>query len=199
MVDAVSVHQEGASPPPHPRGVSYKTPIDAAKGRVTVLELAERLASEQGTRLTHHGREWSASCPLPGHEDHSPSFYVNPERNAWFCHSCQLGGDVVRLAQFVWGYPANESHIAAAMLLMEFGYEPPPRPPSWFARQERQKLVRDRAEHGRIEHVRMLVFRLIWVPWLKTLPECVRDEAKESAWKDALWMADRLYASRRSS
>jgi len=194
LVEVYTEARQPASTDP-PRGVSYEKPIGAAKRAVTVLELAERLV---GGPLSRRGQTFTTRCPLPDHDDGSPSFtvYADNERG-WCCFGCGRGGDVVHLYALAWG--CTDMRVAAAELLMEFGHEVPPRPPSWFHRQERQAPVRERIERGRIEHVAMLVFRLIWMPWLKRLPEDVREEATEGAWRDALWMADRLYASRRSA
>ncbi len=129
MVDSLTIHQEDQSPPLHPRGVSPKTPIDAANEFVPVEGLAERLAG----RGVRHGKEVLFRCPL--HNDNNPSLSVNPEKGLWRCFPCGVGGDVVRLAQLAWGYPVEESHIAAAELLVMFGHEVPARPSSWFRRQ----------------------------------------------------------------
>jgi DNA primase len=84
------------------RGVSYTRPIDAAKEAVPVIDLADRLTGPGGLRRV--GKEWAGRCVLPDHEDRSPSFTVNPEKNVWFCHGCLRGGDVVELARLAWGY-----------------------------------------------------------------------------------------------
>jgi DNA primase len=166
VADTIILPEVGESPPPHPRGVSYRKPIDAAKEAVSVLELAERLASEQGKKLMGHGDERFTSCLLPGHDDRSPSFYANVKKNAWFCHSCQIGGDVVRLAQLAWGYPVEESHVAAAELLWRFGHDLPKRPPAWFRKQERQKPIRNAIAQARFEHLRRRLFRALFAPAL---------------------------------
>ena len=36
-------------------------------------------------------------CPL--HEDHEPSFLVDPQRNLFYCYGCGRGGDVIRFAE----------------------------------------------------------------------------------------------------
>lgn len=36
-------------------------------------------------------------CPL--HPDTRPSFYVNTRKNLFYCHGCQLGGDLIRFVQ----------------------------------------------------------------------------------------------------
>ncbi len=45
------------------------------------------------------------SCPLPAHDDRSPSFKVYPDadRGVW-CHGCQRGGDVYAFAALLWDY-----------------------------------------------------------------------------------------------
>jgi hypothetical protein len=178
---------------PRYRGLTYAKPIDAVKEAVPILDLAERLAGP-GVR---RGRETFFRCPL--HDDHDPSLRVDPGKGVWFCDPCLRGGDVVELARLAWGYDQRDAHIAASMLLLEFGHEVPQRPPSWFVRQERQRSARDRVDAERIEHVRMLLFRLLWTPWLKRLPEWVREEAAESAWNDTLPLARQLYEQRRDA
>src|SRR5215210_703122 len=160
------------------RGSSYRGPIDAAREAVPILDLAERLSGSAGVR---RGREIAFRCPL--HDDHDPSLRVDPDKGVWFCDPCLMGGDVVELARLAWGYDQRDAHVAAAMLLLEFGHEVPQRPPTWFRRQERQRRTRDAIDREKLEHIRMLVFRLIWVPWLQDLPPWTRDEAKVSAWE----------------
>jgi len=179
------------------RGVSRTRPIDAAKEAVPVVDLADRLMGTGALRRV--GKEWVGRCPLPDHEDRSPSFTVSAEKNVWFCHGCLRGGDVVDLARLAWGYDEREAHIAASELLHEFGHPIPERPPAWFRKQERQHSVRERMDSERVEHLRMLVFRLVWMPWLRQLPEWVREEATASAWESSRPIALRLYEQRRSA
>lgn len=40
-------------------------------------------------------QNYSARCPLPGHNDNNPSFHIFPETNTYFCYGCQRGGDVI--------------------------------------------------------------------------------------------------------
>lgn len=42
--------------------------------------------------LQKNGRYFKGLCPF--HEDHRPSFQVNPERQSWVCWPCNLRGDV---------------------------------------------------------------------------------------------------------
>ncbi len=165
--------------PPRPRGVSHTKPIDAAKAKVTVPELAERL-SGPGVR---RGREVFYRCPL--HDDTNPSLRVDPAKGVWYCDPCGRGGDVVELARLVWEYPVEESAVAAAVLLMEFGHEVPQRPPSWFRRQERQKPVRDAIEQARFEHLRRRLFRWFFAPALVQIQDVDEREAETAILWDA--------------
>lgn len=133
-------------------------------------------------------------CISPEHEDKTPSMTVYVDRGIFRCFGCGAHGDVLDLVGLAEGCELWE---AVMILSQRHGVELPGRPASWHRRQERQKPVRDRIRAARVEHIAMLVFRLVWMPWLKRLPEDVREEATEGAWRDALWMADRLYAGRR--
>src|SRR5215211_8117659 len=117
------------------RGVSYVKPITAAKENVPIIELAGRLTSPSNLRKI--GDTWSANCPLPDHEDKTPSFVIYPESESWYCYGCLRGGDVVELYRLAKGYDQRDAHTAAAMLLLEFGHEVPKRSPAWFRKQER--------------------------------------------------------------
>jgi hypothetical protein len=180
---------------PERRSVGGRSVIGTAKERVPTIDLADRLCGPGQMRRI--GEKWSALCPLPDHDERTPSFTVYPGDRGWWCFGCNRGGDVVNLARIAWGI--DRADVAAAEVLFSFGHPIPPRPGSWFARQERQAPIRRRIERERIEHIRLLVFRLIWTPWLRRLPEDVRAEATEEAWRDALWLADRLYAARRGA
>jgi CHC2 zinc finger len=165
------------------QGVSYTRPIDAAKEAVQVIDLADRLCGPGGLRRV--GKERVGRCVLPSHEDRSPSFTVNPEKNVFFCHGCVRGGDVVELARLAWGYDQRDAHVAAAMLLMEFGYEIPQRSPAWFRKQERQKPIDDAVEETIRGNFRRRVFKYIVLPCLQ-LGDAPAERKGEiaAAWKD---------------
>jgi DNA primase len=188
-----SVYQER----PERRGVSRRRVIDEARARVPVIDLADLLCGP--AKMRRMGDEWMASCPLKDHEDRTPSFAVNPAKNVWFCHCCLRGGDVVELARFAWGYGKSEVGTAAAMLLMEFNYEPPKRPPSWFARQERQQPVRDALEGVRVRHVQRRLYRL-FAPAIERIEDAAERQAeKAQTWDDLRYVAALIVAGRRSA
>jgi hypothetical protein len=179
------------------RGVSYITLIDAAKEAVPVIDLADRLTGPGGLRRI--GREWVGHCVIPDHEDRTPSFTVNPEKNVWFCHGCLQGGEVVALARLAWGYDQRDAHTAAAMLLMEFGYEVPQRPPAWYRKQERQRPVRDAMEAALLRRQQRRIFAILWREVGPDVAEEERTAEVEAIWDEALHIARLLIAERRAS
>jgi hypothetical protein len=64
------------------------------------------------------------------------------------------GGDVITLAQRAWAI--DRADVAAAEILLSSGHEIPPRPASWFRKQERQKPIRDAISRARFEHLRRI-------------------------------------------
>jgi hypothetical protein len=173
---------------PERRGVSRKTVIEAAKEKVSTVDLADLLCGPSQMRKI--GAEWVDQCPLPDHEDKTPSFTVNSEKNVWFCHGCLRGGDVVELARFAWGYEKHEVAMAAADLLHKFGHPIPERTKSWHRKQERQKPIRDAIDRARFEHLRRRLFRGLF------LPSLVRIEDQEERKVEAMvfWEATELLA-----
>jgi hypothetical protein len=79
------------------RAQSALTGRDDLIGRIKaawpILPLAESM-----TKLTSgDGRWFHGLCPLPGHKDHKPSFWVDAERGVFGCYACQVRGDAVNL------------------------------------------------------------------------------------------------------
>jgi DNA primase len=167
---------------PERHGVSQRTVIEEAKAKVPTIDLADRLCGPGQLRKV--GKEWAALCPLPDHQERTPSFTVNPDKNVWWCFGCVRGGDVVELARFARGYERHEAATAAANLLHDFGYEIPPRPASWHRKNERQKPIRDAIQEARVRHTQRRLFR-IFMPMIEELED--ENERREEA--DYLWGA----------
>jgi hypothetical protein len=170
--------------------------IEAAKAAVPTSELADELCGPGQMRRV--GEKWNARCPLPDHEDRSPSFVVYPGNGGWWCFGCLRGGDVIDLARFAWGI--DRADVAAAEVLMGFGHEVPPRPRSWFDRQERQAPIRAKVADVRTEVLMRRLFRWIFEPMISAVED--PDERAEMAadlWRDVLPMAARMVQDRRSA
>ncbi len=64
------------------------TVVDDIKNRLDLLEVISGYVP-----LQRSGRAYKANCPF--HQERTPSFYVNPERQTWHCFgACATGGDV---------------------------------------------------------------------------------------------------------
>ena len=168
---------------PERRGASHRSVIDAAKEAVTTLDLADRLCGPG--QLRRVGEKWVARCPLPEHNDRSPSFTVYPETDSFFCFGCLVGGDVIELARHAWGYGKDEVAMAAADLLRVFGQEVPQRPPAWPRKQERQRQTRAAIEETRKNIARRRLFKHLILPLIDAIENVgERNRELERAWAD---------------
>lgn len=61
---------------------------DELRARITLSTVVQRT-----TKLTKAGREWKACCPF--HNEATPSFYVNDEKQFYHCFGCGAHGDVI--------------------------------------------------------------------------------------------------------
>jgi len=69
------------------------------KQDIDLLEVASHYTS-----MTSAGSgEYKGLCPLPEHDDHNPSFFVNKEKGVWLCRGCDMGGDVFDLVSDIEG------------------------------------------------------------------------------------------------
>jgi DNA primase len=69
--------------------------LDELKQQIPLLDYLEAHHWRPVRRLSR-GR-WMGLCPL--HEDHKPSFLMDPSKNLFYCYGCGLGGDVIRFAE----------------------------------------------------------------------------------------------------
>lgn len=63
-----------------------------------LVPFIEQLAGRAG-RPVGHELVWR--CMLPGHDDQTPSFSVNPDKELFLCRGCGRGGDIVTLMQLL--------------------------------------------------------------------------------------------------
>jgi DNA primase len=108
------------------------------------------------------GRAWfTGRCPLPNHEDKTPSFYLYPP-GRYYCYGCGRGGDVVDLEFHCGEY--GELWEAMVSLSLEYNVELPTRPESWYRKQERQAPIRAGVETAKVYSARRRLYRRLFEP-----------------------------------
>ncbi|MCZ6794916.1 MAG: DNA primase [Planctomycetota bacterium] len=57
----------------------------------------EELLPEYNVHLIASGSKWKALCPF--HQEKTPSFWVDPDKQLYYCYGCQEGGDLFRFIE----------------------------------------------------------------------------------------------------
>ncbi len=89
--------------------------IEEIKARLNIVEFISSYV-----KLEKAGAHWKACCPF--HQERTPSFMVNEERNMWHCFGCGKGGDVFAFVMEIEGLEFRE---ALKMLAGRAGVELP--------------------------------------------------------------------------
>jgi DNA primase len=69
--------------------------LDELKQQIPLMGYLQAHAWRPARPLSR-GR-WMGLCPL--HDDHKPSFLVDPSKDLFYCYGCGRGGDVIRFAE----------------------------------------------------------------------------------------------------
>ena len=77
--------------------------IQAIKNQTDLVKYLQ----SRGLQLKKSGREYVGLCPF--HDDHNPSFSVNPSVNLWHCFACDIGGDVIKFVELYDKVSFNEA------------------------------------------------------------------------------------------
>jgi CHC2 zinc finger len=157
----------------------FRKCCEAIRGAVPIEKVARRYIDLEPLG----GRAWfTARCPLPDHEDKTPSFYIYPP-GRFYCYGCNRGGDVVDLEFFCGDY--GELWEAMIALSREYNVELPKRPDSWHRKQERQAPFRAGVERVRREILLRRLFKWCVLPMLDAIKdEDERRHELERAWRD---------------
>jgi CHC2 zinc finger len=165
----------------NPRETSYgfRRCCEAIRDVVPIEKVARRYTD----LAPFGGKAWFVGrCPLPDHEDKTPSFYVYPP-GRYHCYGCGGSGDVVDL-EFHCGY-YGELWEAMISLVVEYGVELPERPESWRRKQRRQNPMRYAVEGARREVMRRRLFRWCVLPIIDAIEdERERRQELERAWSE---------------
>ncbi len=81
--------------------------IEEIKGRLNIVELIGTYV-----RLEKSGTHYKACCPF--HQERTPSFMVNEEKNMWHCFGCGKGGDAFAFVMEMEGLDFREALVLLA-------------------------------------------------------------------------------------
>jgi DNA primase len=123
--------------------LDHDPPYSAHRGEKSVSRQVLDELKRQISLLDYiHAHDWRPSrrlsrgrlmglCPL--HEDHEPSFLVDPLKNLFYCYGCGRGGDVIRFAEL---YHQVKFPQARALLRRWLGLPPLLRQTTEFYRMQ---------------------------------------------------------------
>src|SRR6202158_149077 len=104
--------------------------LDELKQQIPLLDYLEDHDWRPVRRLSR-GR-WMGLCPL--HDEHQPSFLVDPAKNLFYCYGCGRGGDGIRSpAHLTITQPDLQREYQRALSHPRHLVPPPPIPPSLTA------------------------------------------------------------------
>lgn len=70
--------------------------IKAIREMLQEIDIIEILEQEYDLFFPQEANGWyNTNCPLPGHDDSSPSFGVNREKGSFHCFGCGASGDLI--------------------------------------------------------------------------------------------------------
>src|SRR5438309_301368 len=82
---------------PHNRHVptlSFDDAFAEVKAKVDLVKVVQEYV-----RLTKRNKDFWGLCPF--HQEDSPSFHVNPQRQSWYCFGCERKGDVFTFIELI--------------------------------------------------------------------------------------------------
>jgi CHC2 zinc finger len=186
MIGPTQVYPEG----PSENTYGFGRCCEAVREAVPLEHVARRYTTIKplGGNARFKGR-----CPLPDHEDPTPSFYIYPDRRYW-CFGCSRGGDVIDLEFFCGDY--SELWEAMISLAVDYGVDLPQRPSSWHRKLERQQPIRDGIEAAKVYAARRRLYKWCCEP-LVLATEDEEDRAHDAHlyWEATAKLAEHLVAN----
>jgi hypothetical protein len=168
----------------------FRKCCEAVRNAVPIEQIARRYTNLEPLG----GQAWfTGRCPLPDHDDRTPSFYIYPPGRYW-CYGCDRGGDVVDLEFFCGDY--GQLWEAMISLAVDYGVELPERPRSWHRKQERQQPIRNTIEAAKVHGARRrLYLRFFELLVLATEDEKTRRQDAQLFWEATEPLAEHLVAN----
>ncbi len=116
-------------------GLIPQTFIDDLLHRVDIVEVVDKRVP-----LKKAGKNYQACCPF--HNEKTPSFSVQPDRQFYYCFGCGAGGNAIG---FVMNFDSVEFPEAVEILARDAGLEVP--------REESKAEARKQSEHSKLLEV----------------------------------------------
>src|SRR5210317_950266 len=108
-------------------GLIPQTFIDDLLSRVDIVDVVDKRV-----KLRKTGKNYSGLCPF--HQEKSPSFSVEPDKQFYYCFGCGAGGNAIG---FLMNYENQDFPGAVEILAADYGLEVP-REATSKAEQQRQ-------------------------------------------------------------
>ena len=110
--------------------------IDQVLDRTDIVDVVDRRV-----KLKKAGKNYSACCPF--HQEKTPSFSVNPEKQFYYCFGCGAGGNALG---FIMDYERMEFREAIESLAQAAGIELPPEEADAASQVDHQKPLYEAME-----------------------------------------------------
>lgn len=165
---------------------SFRRVYEHVKREIPAVDAADLLCGPAGARTglrRQGGGRWVGRCPLPGHEDRTPSFSVDPQKNVWHCFGCLRGGDVIDLWRLA--HSMNSAWEAVVGLSLEFGVELPERSSGWKDARSRRDRMRDVHLSNLADRMTKRTFALHAMPIIRAIEDDEDRERTLAEWWDA--------------
>lgn len=168
----------------HPRPCGFARLLHAVREEVAVANLA----CQSTTLEPFGGKAWfTGRCPLPDHEDRTPSFYIYPADHPggrWYCYGCSRGGDVLDLYMSIRGlddYKGALMELAGEYAILD---SMPDRPANWHKWNGEKARWREKLRDVLAASYRRRIFRL-YREYLAGISDAEeREEEARLIWSD---------------
>lgn len=128
------------------------TPVEKIKERLSIVDVISSYL-----KLEKAGKHHKALCPF--HSEKNPSFFVSPERQSFYCFSCNRGGDIFT---FVEEFEGLDFKGALALLAKRAGVSLSRKESTFHKRQDRLIEIMERAlsfyEHELKKHPKVIAY-----------------------------------------
>lgn len=173
-----STARSAATDSGYERRYAFRRTLDTVKEAVPLSEYAGRLTS-----LRRSGTVFVGRCPLPDHEDVTPSFTVWPDSNSWWCFGCSRGSDVVDLYFYL--HDCARMWEALVGLSLEWGVELPGRSEAWHRATRRKAEYRSAAYRVLGNVLKRRLYKTLILPYIDLIEDPGEHERElKRSWRE---------------